>query len=570
MPGLRYARFVPAIASTLAAAAPHLVLQLYDVRGSLPPLDGQPSADEIDQLELVVVAMARVCGVAAAWNACRTVFAAQPAHSADSLRQHLLGALLRYCFVPAAPDAVREFLILPLARDEELFVESFALRETVPLPSAAIVMDALLVKLINEGRYVDAIHLDRRAAQHERSHAFVPQEDAAVSARLRQRRRMLIDGLWAILPPVQRDAFRVHESAPDEPAPIDEELSAPPERPRTPMSASLGAGTSPTAKASSSDARLLRTSIRATSLRNSAADAQVSASALARSSAAEHHSPALRSSSPFAGWKRPTSTPPPAAPRASDPAWGVPVPSHSRDVSMETPTHASSVAATAAAIDVPMDELGAAPSGSVGAADDWVAPAPDESMPAPEDLSSTAAALPDVPAESTPAKPTEGKNEDESEQPTRRRGGRRRAAQKASAALRESLRPAELVVESEPVLPGGFPMETEAEAEPRHAPRTRRARGAMPAAEASLYPQQSLERLQSLGDTRPIARRTRARTAGATKGDVSDAADAEVPQPRRRSTRDASPVASTPQRGARSTRRLRDGSAATPGTRRRA
>ena len=143
-------------------------------------------------------------------------------------------------------------------------------------------------------------------------------------------------------------------------------------------------------------------------------------------------------------------------------------------------------------------------------------------------------------------------------------------------ALRKALRPSDDA--DDPAIPGGFPLAVEdAAPAPSPARRTRRssrvsgdalsasaslsalaspAGGRMPRsathADVVAYPQASLARLEALHDARPIARRTRAQTAELEShgSQASDGGDAPA----------------TPQPRTRTTRRLRTGGGATPGT----
>ena len=542
IPYLKDARFLPIVAETLGGQHKHaaLLLELYDVHGSLPAMCGASSEASLHQLALVLEALAQVRGLGTAWVACRQWLAAQP--NAQALHNALYGVLLRYCFAPPRPDAIRALLALPLEADEEGRVQHYALTPGSAAPShAAVAVDTLLLKLINEGRYVDAIHLDRRAAQLERSHAF-RSDGSSQAVRLRHRRKALVDGVWSILPAVQRDALAADLG----PEPMAEEAQpAAPERPQTPLSASLSAAP---AKASP-DARLLYTAVHLPSLGQKRG---------ATPALRESDTP-LRSSSPFAGWKRaaPRDTPK-DAPRPLEPGWGVPIPKMAQDVAMDEARAADEDRddaldeAEAEKEDEPMADEADVP------VDDELADEPvDEPADEPVDEPADPSPSPEVP---------------------RRRRGSRRAAKKANEALRLTLR------SDDPPIPGGFPVEA---APARRTRRTSRAPEEGLTASASMYPtaqspaprlprsatqgdvaypQASLARLEALHDHRPIARRTRAQTAeleshgsqASDLGDLSDFAHDEPATPSRRRRR-ASPPVATPQRVTRSSRRLKDG-----------
>ncbi|WFD20621.1 hypothetical protein MCAP1_002870 [Malassezia caprae] len=538
------------------ADAPKLLLPLVQLHYALPPLEGPITATSLRHHSLFLVARAQVEGLVPAWHTCRALLETQPAADVPAVREHLLGALLHLCFAPPRPDLIRSLLLLPLHSDEETFFEAWV-QAHLPRTSSAVALDTLLIKWVNQGRYVDAIHLDRRTGQLERT--VEPASEA--QQRARQRRRTMMDGVWSLLPAIQRDALRENDasSVPMDEAMPEEPVAAapvPPPRPHTPLSVSLSADGAD--RAASPDARLLRTSIR---MPTAASSQRGAASPVPRTIA--HESP-FRSSSPFSGWKRPG--PAPMSTLTQSPSWGVPVPAMAQEASIED----------AAPLPPPTDE--AAP----------VSSSQDELMPSEEPASAPQAESVSMMDEDT-AEPT----------PVRRRGGQRNAAKRAVAALRKTLRPDEVA----PTIPGGFPMEAEPSSPPRRtAPRRsgRRSRATTPADDAlnmtsslsmepsleakdseashsrtstmdeAAYPQASLARLQALHDSRPIARRTRAQTVelesqGSTGSveldETNDDAHGPAGRTRRRTRERGSPPA-TPHRNTRSTRRGRRGSVA--------
>lgn len=303
---------------TPAVPKARLILSTFRLNSALPV---DITGDGAYQLELIVRATALTDGVCTAWDLARSVIDAAP--NKESAADTLYGALFSHCFSPPNAVALRGLLALPLTSSEADRLEHFALSPSgAKHQAAAVAVDILLVKLIGQGKYVDAIRLDRRAAQHEASHAF------DVSPTLRLRRKTLLDGAWSILPAIQRNALLTEDGrqedemetrAPEkatEPAtqPQVQGAAASPSRP-LPMSASLRS-----TKTSSPDMRLLRQSLRASS------DAQPRANSAGRLGAPQAESPALRSSSPFAGWKRHGENVARDMPRNATPMWGSPVP----------------------------------------------------------------------------------------------------------------------------------------------------------------------------------------------------------------------------------------------------
>ena len=230
------------------SAFPELLLQFYEVRGSLPAPDGTSCATGIQDLSLIAVALARVEGLVSAWLTCRAIVNAQPQDSTVIVQKQLFGTLLRLCFAPPDADMIRELLSLPLCSSEEAFLESYAL-ESLDRAQGAVALDTLLIKFVNQGRYIDAIHLDRRATYHERTLTFSEQEQDTFS-RAKQRRRALMDGVWAVVPSIQRNALLVQDSEDDHSLGHAKDqhreemdmdcISKPLARPHTPLSVSLG------------------------------------------------------------------------------------------------------------------------------------------------------------------------------------------------------------------------------------------------------------------------------------------------------------------------------------------
>ncbi|CCU98653.1 unnamed protein product [Malassezia sympodialis ATCC 42132] len=538
------------------ADAPKLLLTFVQLNHNLPPLDGPLNEAALRPHAIFVGALAQVEGLVPAWHACRALLETQPAQDVPTAREHLLGALLRLCFAPPQPALIRSLLLLPLHSDEEAFFEAWV-QTHLSRASTAVALDTLLIKWVNQGRYVDAIHLERRTSQLERT----AEPASETQQRARQRRRTMMDGVWALLPAIQRDALREDAagSVPMDEATSEEPVTTapvPPPRPHTPLSVSLSADMAH--RAASPDARLLRTSIR---MPTAASSQRGTASPVARP--ISHESP-FCSSSPFSGWKRPG--PGPVLNLSSSPSWGVPVPATAQEASIEDVAPALAATDSAAPISSSQNE--------------WMPT--EEAGPASQGESTSMMAEEETPASA----------------PVRRRGGQRSAAKRAAAALRKALRPEEVA----PTIPGGFPMDTEPSLPPprRTAPRRsgRRSRATTPADDAmgitsslsmepisdakgpevrideTAYPQASLARLQALHDTRPIARRTRAQTmelesqgsTGSAEAEPVEDAEETSGRTRRRTRERGSPPPATPHRNTRSARRGRRGSTVTPST----
>ena len=576
--GGRTSKFSSIMAESLSSS-PALLLEFYEVRGALPSIESSNDAASFHELSMIVAALARVEGLVSAWLMCRTILAAQPTDYAPSVRLHLFGTLLRLCFSPPDATLIRDLLNLPLKTDEEAFIESFAI-DSLDQSHGALAMDTLLIKCVNQGRYIDAIHLDHRASRHERTLALSGQENEFY-LRAKQRRSAFMDGVWAVIPVIQRDALHAQDVKED----ISSEAthtndvnmdiaSSPPLRPHTPMSASLNSKDMQRTHPFSPEVNLLRASIRVPTASSSETRSASPAQKLTDQSAE------LRSSSPFSGWKQPgvlrqTHVSP-------KPAWSLPVPrimrtSKSYDLNVDIPvsTIDSNVQDNAKSDDADTD------------------------------------ILKDTPVlESNATEENDAVLDSPREVPVRRRTGQRRSARQATKAIRKVMKPSD--VKPEPTIPGGFPMEEE-EATVNPSPRrsTRRSRmnvasktvnemstslsmhpdtpskspsttsripRSSTTADITMYPQNSLARLEALSDVQPIARRTRAQVAELESQGSQSSTDAisdteaesnvlSTPSRRRtRSERASAAALSSPQRVTRSARRLRDGSAGTPRT----
>lgn len=496
---------------------------------------------------------------------------------------------------------IRELLMLPLRAEEEAFWEDYTLKSLEREP-ASVAMDTLLIKWVNQGRYMDAIHLDRRATHHQRSIAFLKKEHEAYS-RAVQRRRTLMEGVWALLPGIQREALLaqdVQDKEADEGVEANDvsmdmdEKEGTTSRPHTPLSVSLSAHGAHQPTPTSPSVRLLRASIHMPTAATSRSSPQRHTF---MPSASNERPRSMRNDSPFSNWKQVSmpSAAPPLKPQESS-GWSVPVPSaDTRDVVMDT----------AALPEGETDALQASTSSRPR-----MSPSPEVGMQMDDDvltISMLERAPSEVPHDDDEAVPEEVKPE-----PPRRRTTRRRAASKAQTASRQHTDPEPGDVS----LPGSFPAEDDAPsassapapmsqhsqkestqsksvarrsrrrtratssglddiagASSQVAKSTRRSTRASAVREETAYPQQSLARLEALHDQRPIARRTRAQTAELESHgsqlslETLDEDDAEQDlslsalQPGGKQ-HSASPVASTPQPIARATRSRR----ATQGT----
>lgn len=547
-----------------------LVLSIFRVHDKLPTTFEDKNAHKF---ELLIGAVAQTDGLGAAWDLVRTVIDATS--DTEKAADVLYGILFKHCFSPPNQAALRELLVLPLTGSEAERLERLALVPgSLERPAAAIAVDILLAKLIGQGKYVDAIQLDRRAVQHEASHAF------DTSPLLRQQRKALLDGAWSILPAVQRNALLAEDTGTaDENTPMEADTS--PKVMSTdiasnpamdtsvhltnvpakslPMSASLRSSVP-----SSPDSRLLRTTLHTTN------DARPKATAADKLKSAPAESPTLRSSSPFAGLKRPGPQALASSQRVT-PSWGSPVPK------MSTPDISAmdEVLADVAAMEHENEyEIAEQAEGPV------VAPMDDESSerqerPRRARRSAARRASDAIRRGSTggdtglAAGSYEERAEDDTEMaPTEAAEEPKSMEEEASGAHEElqSVPEDENEDAGDISIPGGFPeptrRHTRHSALPASSSMHDMKEKSTPAFSRSAtqssvaYPVGSLARLQALQDSEPIARRTRAaraeiesRGSQTSGGDVGDSDGIEAVQtPVRRSRRTRTKTPSTRSR----------------------
>ncbi|KAF8315008.1 hypothetical protein DL93DRAFT_2227714 [Clavulina sp. PMI_390] len=253
--------FVPKIMQSLSLSAlPSLVLRF--VRLAKPPLTDQAS------LEIYVGAL---CSV----NIPEAIeYARKFPESTDETAQRprLTGMILNSCLMPKPrPDALNTLLSFPLTAYEQVVLNTYALRPpaALPEPSLAILQDLIIVRLMHQGRYSDAITLDKLFVAESARAGRVGPGAGAVNKAAEARREMFQEVL-DVLPAIQRKLLDVSldeqpvqtTTAPQSAPPADltmswEELgqstytlassvhslrgtqsSQPPPIPRTPLSAS--------------------------------------------------------------------------------------------------------------------------------------------------------------------------------------------------------------------------------------------------------------------------------------------------------------------------------------------
>lgn len=115
----------------------------------------QPLLTEPDDIDLYTICLAEG-SLLDAWQFVRTFH--------DRTRARLLEKLLRWTVTPLRPDALSQFLSIPLTKGDENLLQDICTKTPAWLtpPALYILQDLACTRLVQVGRYVDAIKLDRR------------------------------------------------------------------------------------------------------------------------------------------------------------------------------------------------------------------------------------------------------------------------------------------------------------------------------------------------------------------------------------------------------------------------
>ncbi|KAF8068724.1 nuclear pore complex assembly-domain-containing protein [Lyophyllum atratum] len=115
----------------------------------------------------------------------------------EELRKQLLEKLLEWCISPEPrPQGLSALLCFPLSPFEEDFLHKYALEppKSLSRPSIAILRDLICVRLIQSGKYADAVKVDHQFASSTLN------ESKSSS----QERRKMVQDLYAALPQAER------------------------------------------------------------------------------------------------------------------------------------------------------------------------------------------------------------------------------------------------------------------------------------------------------------------------------------------------------------------------------
>ncbi|KAJ7269867.1 nuclear pore complex assembly-domain-containing protein [Mycena rebaudengoi] len=149
----------------------------------------KPLLTEPDDIDMYTIALAH-SSLFEAWQFQRTF-----SEKSKETRPRLLRKILDWCFTPTPRhDALVQLLSLALTPYEQSLIQSYATPPSDLPPSAiATLQDLIIVRLIQTGRYADAIKLDRQFSSASQA-KLVPQTE----------RTKMVQELYAALPLVER------------------------------------------------------------------------------------------------------------------------------------------------------------------------------------------------------------------------------------------------------------------------------------------------------------------------------------------------------------------------------
>ncbi|KDN37419.1 hypothetical protein K437DRAFT_296575 [Tilletiaria anomala UBC 951] len=127
--------------------------------------------------------------------------------STTRLRERLGRIVWEHCFYPAPrPAAVKQMLEVPFSSASWDLLNKLVLSpsRSLTLPLQATAADVLLVRYVQEGRYVDALRLDALLDATSVGSASAGVHEVAMRGVLVEKRKRLLQGVQALLPVVQK------------------------------------------------------------------------------------------------------------------------------------------------------------------------------------------------------------------------------------------------------------------------------------------------------------------------------------------------------------------------------
>ncbi|KAJ1019444.1 hypothetical protein NDA16_004561 [Ustilago loliicola] len=225
VPLLAVADFIPKIIRTLYLASANekrsdvarAKLLLRFLRTSNQVTSSPPGSEPfLQEVEMQIQALCFISGPARAFAEIRALTSTiqDDEQQRVSVRARLIFKVLEHCFAPPRSAAIQNLLACSLDPEEEVTLESFVLSPPAAMTAtwSYVAADVLIIRYISQGRYMDAVGLDRRLGP-DVSQGHSTAKDAQQRSKMMEQRKRMIVGAREILPEVQKELLRIEESA---------------------------------------------------------------------------------------------------------------------------------------------------------------------------------------------------------------------------------------------------------------------------------------------------------------------------------------------------------------------
>lgn len=226
VPLLSVADFIPKIIRTLfwpssstrartEVERAKLLLRFLHV-STYPTSSPAGSEPHMQEIEMHIQALCFVSGPMRAFTEIRALTSSIDNDEGQrvAVRARLIFKVLEHCFAPPRAAAIHNLLACSLDPEEEVALESFVLSPPPAMTAtwSYIAADVLIIRYIDQGRYMDAVGLDRRLGP-DVSQGHTTAKDAQQRSKMVEQRKRMIAGAREILPEVQKEILRIEESA---------------------------------------------------------------------------------------------------------------------------------------------------------------------------------------------------------------------------------------------------------------------------------------------------------------------------------------------------------------------
>ncbi|CDR88069.1 uncharacterized protein SPSC_03655 [Sporisorium scitamineum] len=224
VPLLAVADFIPKIVRTLFLPSPseqrsdvaRAKLLLRFLRTSNQFTSSPPGSEPfLQEIEMQIQALCFVSGPARALSEIRAITSTirDDEQQRVSVRARLIFKVLEHCFAPPRSSAIQNLLGCSLDPEEQVTLENFVLSPPAAMAAtwSYVAADVLIVRYISQGRYMDAVGLDRRLGP-DVSQGHATAKDLQQRSKMMEQRKRMIAGARAILPEVQKELLRIEES----------------------------------------------------------------------------------------------------------------------------------------------------------------------------------------------------------------------------------------------------------------------------------------------------------------------------------------------------------------------